>query len=99
MLILKIYWNEQYKYELAYLLFKLKEGNFIRSINTKGYFKIAERYFVNYSGTTYQKNALVKNSSKISKNSNKYIEIIKKVEDVLKVIMQIINELLQDYSK
>jgi len=83
---LKVYWNKKYKYELAYLLFKLKESDCYRPVNTKGYFKIAEKYIVDYSGKTFKNNALVKISSKISLNPNKYIDIIEKVDNIIKTL-------------
>ncbi|MBI5541260.1 MAG: hypothetical protein HY951_14435 [Bacteroidia bacterium] len=82
----KIFWNTQYQYELAYLLYRLKKDGFLRPVNTKGYFKVAEIHIVDYSGKSFTKNALVKNSSKILKNPKNYIDIISAVDNIMKAI-------------
>ena len=97
-LILRVYWNRLYKYELAYLFFRLIEGNFIRPVNTKGYFRIAERHIIDYSKRIYKENSLKQISSKISLEPHKYIDIIDRVESVIKIIALKQNRLLIDHS-
>lgn len=76
-------WNMKYKYELAYLIYKLKEGYFIRTINSKGYFCIVENYFVGFSGEKFKNNTLKKLNSKITTESNKYIVVIEKIDNLI----------------
>jgi hypothetical protein len=59
-----INWNMDHKYELARLLFKLHEDDFIRAIKTtRGLFSIAERHIRDYNNKPLTKNALKKISS------------------------------------
>lgn len=96
---LRVYWEMQYKYELAYLLFKLIEGDFIRPINSKGYFKIAEQHIIDYSKNIFTNNSLKQISSKISLEPDKHVGVIRNVENVIKAISCKKNRLLKDYSK
>lgn len=91
---LRVYWNAQYKYELAYLLFKLKEGGYFRTVNSKGYFRIAERHIIDYSEKTFKNNSLKQISSKISLEPNKYINIINIVNNVIYSMCHKSNRLL-----
>lgn len=80
---LKIFWRAQYKYELAYLLYKLKKEGYFRTSHTRGYFRIAERYLIDYSKNIIKKNALKQISSKISLKPEKYIDIIERVNSIV----------------
>lgn len=80
---LKVRWNENYKYELARLLFVLNEKDFIRPIPSKGYFTIAEHYIVNFSGQPFAKNTLKKLSSKVTQEPDKYKEIIEVIAELI----------------
>lgn len=95
---LKVYWNSKYKYELAYLLFILKERNFIRTVNSKGYFRIAERQIIDYSDKTFKINSLKQISSKISIEPDKHVDITKSVEIIIDKITLKTNRLIKDYS-
>ena len=79
----KIYWNMQFKYELAYLLYKLKEGGFIHSTNTKGYFKFAENNIFDFSDNKLPKNTLKFLCFKILNNPLKYSETIEEVDRII----------------
>jgi len=81
---LKVHWDIKFKYELAHLLLRLKDEDFIRP--RKGFFKVAEKYIVDFSEHELTKNSLKKISSKISNEPSEYINIIKKVDEILKVI-------------
>lgn len=91
---IKVYWNKQYKYELVYLLFRLKEEGYINTVNSKGYFRIAEQQIMDYSNNVFKINSLKKISSKITKNPHQYIEIIEEVEDIMFAISSYQNGLL-----
>lgn len=82
----KVRWNMNYKYELAYLLFRLKHDNLIRVVNSKGYFSLAEQYFVDFSKKTLGENSLKRLSSKISTNPIKYKDVIVQVEEIISKI-------------
>lgn len=79
-----VHWDMNYKYELAHLLFKLKEDDFIRP--RKGFFSIIEKHIADFDGTLIAKNALRKMSSKITTDQAKYAEIIKTVDELIKPI-------------
>lgn len=79
----KVHCNMKYIYEIAYLLFRLKQDNFFFTVYSKGYFTIAEQHIVDYSGKTLQKNTLKSISCKICRNPDKYLVIIKEVEMIL----------------
>lgn len=84
---IKVLWHSRYKYELAYLLFKLKEEGFIQPVNSKGYFRIAEKQIVDFSGNPFRKNSLKKISSKISSDTERYADITKEVNNVIKKLL------------
>ncbi|OFX28191.1 MAG: hypothetical protein A2X08_10435 [Bacteroidetes bacterium GWA2_32_17] len=90
----KVYWNAKYKYELAYLLYKLKEDGYFRSVNSKGYFKIAEMHIIDYSNRYFKNNSLKQLSSKITLEPEKYIDIIKNVDSVISAMCHKSNRLL-----
>lgn len=81
---LVVRWDMKYKYHLAYLLNKLKDGDYIRP--KKGFFVIAEKYIVDFSGKMITKNSLKKISSKITTEESEYLDIIKEVDGILKAI-------------
>lgn len=83
---LKVRWDMSYKYELAYLLFKLKDRDFIRP--RKGFFSIIEKYVVDLNGTFISKNSLKKMSSKITTDQSKYTETIKTVEEIIQSLLK-----------
>lgn len=79
---LKVHWDMKYKYELAHLLLRLKDGDFIRP--KKGFFNLIEKYIVDFAGRSLPKNSLKKISSKITTNPSKYCEIINSIEEIMK---------------
>ena len=81
---LTIHWDLKYKYELAYLLYLLAKGDFIRP--KKGIFSIPERFIVDFSGEKLKVNSLRKISSRITNDPTKYNDIIENVDKVIKTI-------------
>jgi len=78
------HWNEKKKSELAYLLYALYTGGFIKPTGTKGYFAIAEVYARDYSGKKFAKRSLTKLSSKINTKMEEHIDLKKIVNDLIR---------------
>ena len=87
----KVHCNMQYIYEIAYLLFRLKEENFFYTVNSKGYFNIIEQHILDYSEHSLSKNTLKYISSKICRMPAKYHVIIKEVEEIINELTNISN--------
>ena len=85
---LKIHWNSNHLYELAYLIYRLKNEGFINSINSKGYFMIVEKHIFDFNNNSFKKNFLVKLSSIISSNEDKYIGIINEVNHIIRILKE-----------
>ena len=79
----KIYWNMKFKYELALLLFKLKESHFFHPMNTKGYFIFAENHILSYSENKLPKNTLKYMCYKILNKPEKYFYTIMEVDEIM----------------
>lgn len=86
---LQVHWDMNNKYELAHLLYSLKEKDFIRIIHNKGYFTIAESHIVGNKGEVLKKNSLKKISSKINTDPTKYLDIIRQVNEVMEKLVKL----------
>lgn len=81
---LKVHWDFRKKAELAILFYRLNEEKFITSNGVnRGHFSIPERYFVDFSGKPFKKDALKKLSSKINKHLDQNASKIREVNEVL----------------
>ena len=65
-------------------MYILKHEDIFTVVNSKGYFKIAEKYIVDYNGQSYAKNSLARNSSRINKDKEKFKDVIKSVDELIK---------------
>lgn len=74
------------KYELAYLLFRLREEQFIKTTGNRGYFSIAEKRIIGMNGETLTPNSLKKMSSKISLQNHKYRAVVEVVDQIIQNI-------------
>ena len=83
---LKVRWNMDFKYELAYLFYRLKKGNYIRTINSKAYFAVIENKFTDYFDNKIKKDLLKYISFKINNDTHKYSMVIAHVENILNII-------------
>lgn len=95
----KVHCNMQYKYEVSFLLFRLKEEHFFYPVYSKGYFSFAEQHIVDYSENFLPNNTLKYISSKIFNNPDKYFVIINEVENIIKEITLCSKQLFYNYSK
>ncbi|MEM6265657.1 MAG: hypothetical protein AAGI38_24355 [Bacteroidota bacterium] len=79
----QVVFNLSRKYELAYLLYRLRSLNYIGTSGNKGYFSLAEKRIAGFGGETLTPNSLKKMSSKISLNPEKYRHVTTAVEEIL----------------
>lgn len=80
----RLHWDFSKKASLAYLLYRLKRERLIAQNGSKGYFSIAEKYIVDFSGQPLTTNALKKLSSKIRIEYERYYIITDEVDAILK---------------
>ncbi len=80
-------WNMSHKYELARLLFRLHQENFIRGVRTtRGFFVIAETHIRDDSGKKMAKNSLRKISNLITSDLDKYSTVVDSIEEIMDVL-------------
>jgi hypothetical protein len=79
----KVRWNPDKKYHLAYLLYRLYQEKYIILVGGKGYFKYVEEHFVDYNETSFKRNALKNIKLKILNNIKDYAFICKEVETII----------------
>jgi len=81
---IKVHWNREKKYHLAYLLYRLFNEDYIRITGNRGYFCYAEWVFCDMEEKPFKKNSLKKISSKITIEKDKYSHVSKEVDDMSK---------------
>lgn len=94
----RLNWDFGKKAQLAYLLLRLKKEKYIAQNGSKGYFSIAEKYIVDFSGQPLTKDALKKLSSKISTEHERYSNIINEIDAILNQLNKGERGLSGDYS-
>lgn len=83
---LTVSWNVKHTCELANLLYRLHRLDFIRPMGTRGYFSIAEKHIIGFSGEGIKRDSLKKLSSKMTNTPEHYATITNEINLIISQI-------------